>query len=91
MFSDSFDRSQYARELQARLRALRGATEFTQQQVAEKLGIVRSTYVGYENGTKELPWEKCLAICFFYASIPESRALLVHFHLLPSENGRQDA
>lgn len=91
MFSDSFDRAQFARDLQSRLRALRGAIGLTQQETAEKLGIVRSTYVGYENGTKELPWEKCLAISFFFALIPESRALMDHFGLLLPFGGRRDA
>lgn len=83
MFSETFEREAYARTLQSKLRILRAAAEVSQSDLASALGIVRSTYVNYENGTKEIPWEKCLAFLFYFESHPASRELLVQMDLIP--------
>lgn len=87
MFSDDFDRVAYAKRLQEKLKTLRAVSGLSQQDVAGKLGIVRSTYVNYENGTKELSWEKSLLFCFFFKSIPQCRELMEVYRLLPGQIG----
>lgn len=42
------------------LSMLRGANNLTQQQVADYLGITRSAYSNYEDGTREAPMEVLL-------------------------------
>lgn len=88
MFSETFEREAYAKSLQAKLRILRAAADVSQSEVANALGLVRSTYVNYESGAKELPWEKCLALLFYFESIAGSREMLLHLNLLP-ENIRR--
>lgn len=83
MFSKEFERERFAKTLQSKLRILRAAADVSQVQTAEALGLVRSTYVNYENGSKEIPWEKCLAILFYFESIPESREMMDTLRLLP--------
>ena len=39
----------------ANLKALRGATGYTMEQVARLIGIERSAYANYESGTREMP------------------------------------
>lgn len=83
MFSKAFERNAFAKTLQSKLRILRASADVSQNEVAEALGIVRSTYVNYENGTKEIPWEKCLALLFYFESHPDSRQMLKTLQLLP--------
>lgn len=83
MFSETFERRAFSRTLQAKLRVLRAAAGVSQADVAAALGLVRSTYVNYENGTKEIPWEKCLALLFYFESNPGSREILNHIQILP--------
>ena len=45
-------------EFPDRLRAARKQLDYTQQQVAEQLGITKSTYCGYETGKREPDVEK---------------------------------
>lgn len=83
MFSQTFERAAFSRTLQSKLRILRAAANVSQAEVASALGLVRSTYVNYENGTKEIPWEKCLALLFYFESIPASKELLNTIQILP--------
>lgn len=83
MFSETFDRIAFAKLLQSKLRVLRAASNRTQTETANALGLVRSTYVNYENGTKEIPWEKCLAMLFYFETIPECVDMIHAFHLIP--------
>ena len=41
--------------ISANLKALRGATGYTMEQVARLIGIERSAYANYESGTREMP------------------------------------
>lgn len=90
MFSKSFDRSAFSKRLQSQLRVLRAAAGLSQSDVAQALGLVRSTYVNYENGTKEIPWEKCLALVFYFESIPASLVMMETLKLLPKQSRRDD-
>lgn len=83
LFSENFDRTAFAHLLQSKLRILRAASLHTQTDVANALGLVRSTYVNYENGSKEIPWEKCLAMLFYFQTIPECADMMDVFHLIP--------
>lgn len=89
MFSDTFDRAAFAALLQSKLRILRAASNRTQTETAGALGLVRSTYVNYENGSKEIPWEKCLAMLFYFETIPECADMIQAYHLIP-ENSVQN-
>ena len=83
MFSETFERRAFAQTLQKKLRILRAAAGVSQADVATALGLVRSTYVSYENGSKEIPWEKCLALLFYFESNPGSREILSSIKILP--------
>lgn len=83
MFSETFDRVAFAKLLQSKLRILRAASNRSQTETANALGLVRSTYVNYENRTKEIPWEKCLAMLFYFETIPECREIIGAFQLIP--------
>lgn len=87
MFTPNFDRVGFSKLLQSKLRILRASVGASQGEVAEALGLVRSTYVNYELGVKEIPWEKCLAIIFYFQSMPASRELIETMQLLPEEFG----
>lgn len=89
MFSTDFDRIGFAHLLQSKLRLLRAASEKSQTETAAALGLVRSTYVNYENGTKEIPWEKCLAMLFYFETIPECREIIDAFHILPAQEMKE--
>lgn len=86
MFSENFDRVAFSKTLQSKLYILRAASEKSQSQTANALGLVRSTYVNYENGSHDIPWEKCLAMLFYFSSIPECRNMMEALRLLPNEN-----
>lgn len=45
------------------MRLLREANSYTQEQVADFLDIQRSAYANYENGVREMPFEKLDRIC----------------------------
>lgn len=49
-----------------RLRNLREASQFTQQQIASRLNIRQNTYSQYENGTRRIPLESLIALAKFY-------------------------
>lgn len=86
MFDSSFDRKRYTQQIQERLKILRTAANVTQKEAAEALGLVRSTYVNYELGSKELPWEKCLACLFFFQKCNGSRELIEALKLIPENS-----
>lgn len=86
MFDRSFDRKQYTQQIQKRLKILRTATNVTQKEAADAVGLVRSTYVNYELGIKELPWEKCLALLFFFQKCDGSRELIQALNLIPENS-----
>lgn len=88
MFSDTFDRVAFAALLQSKLRILRAASNRTQTETAGALGLVRSTYVNYENGTKDIPWEKCLAMLFYFETIPECADMIQAYHLIPDSSAQ---
>lgn len=89
MFSKAFERNAFAKTLQSKLRVLRASAGVSQCDVAAALGLVRSTYANYENGTKEIPWEKCLALLFYFESNPASREMLNTLRLLPESMRRE--
>lgn len=89
MFSKDFEREAFEKKLQSKLRILRAAAGASQSEVAEALGLVRSTYVNYENGTKEIPWEKCLALLFYFESNHDSHEMLNALQLLPESVRRE--
>lgn len=89
MFSKEFDRKGYCEKVRSKLRILRAAANISQEEAAQALGLVRSTYVNYENGSRVLPWEKCLAFLFYFYTVSGSRELIEELHLLPEEMNRE--
>lgn len=85
MFSENFNREAYIAKFQSKLRVLRASADVSQEEVANALGMVRGTYVNYENGVKKIPWEKYLALLFYFQSNPNSMEMLELFDLLPEK------
>lgn len=90
MFSETFDRVEFAHQLQTKLHVLRAASGKSQADTAQALGLVRSTYVNYENGSRVIPWEKCLAMLFYFETIPECVEIMEAFHMLPIQIKRNE-
>ncbi|MCH5198489.1 MAG: helix-turn-helix transcriptional regulator [Oscillospiraceae bacterium] len=53
-------------ELRKKLREFRKISGFTQQEIAEKLGIDRSTYAYYESGRTQIPTLKLFDLALIY-------------------------
>lgn len=85
MFSPNFAREEFAKKLAQDLRIIRAAADVTQDEVAQALGVSRSTYVNYENRQKEIPWEKCLALLFYFERNKDAKKLIHALSLLPEE------
>lgn len=49
-----------------KLKQLRNGMNLSQKQIAEKLGITRSAYANYEQGTREPDFETLKKICFLF-------------------------
>ncbi|MBE6738594.1 MAG: helix-turn-helix transcriptional regulator [Ruminococcaceae bacterium] len=49
-----------------RLRDLREDSDLTQTQLAEKLGMHKTTYTNYEQGKRDLPLQVAIKIAKFY-------------------------
>ena len=83
MFSRDFDRDEYTKKFAAKLRVLRSGAEMTQEEIAHAVGITRQTYYSYENSTRPVPWDKCLALLFFFEHNEVTSVLLSAFKLMP--------
>ena len=49
-----------------RLKLIRNNSEKTQKEIAEILGVSRSTYAGWENGIDSMPLIKVIGFCNFF-------------------------
>ena len=58
-------------EVGERLRSLRKEYGYTQQQIADYLGISQSSLVKYEKGTRNPPLTKLLQLTDLYNTTPE--------------------
>ena len=54
------------KKFKERLKELRSACGISQKEIAEKLGITRSAYANYEQGTREPDFETLKKICFLF-------------------------
>lgn len=50
----------------SRIKALRADNDTTQQELADFLGLSRSTYSNYENNIRDIPVEVLVGIADFY-------------------------
>lgn len=50
-----------------RIKELREEAGYTQNQIAEMLGIKQNTYSQYENGVRELPFEYLIELSKIYS------------------------
>lgn len=48
------------------LKRFRDASEYTQDEVATYIGIVRGAYANYETGAREMPYDMLLKVCELY-------------------------
>lgn len=60
------DTNDHPIHLSNNLRVLRKAKRKSQQDVADAIGIKRSSYSGYENGTSEPDLSTLLRLCHYY-------------------------
>ena len=49
-----------------KLKQLRNGVNLSQKEVAQKLGVTRSAYANYEQGTREPDFETLKKICFLF-------------------------
>ncbi len=84
MFRDQFNRDEFAELLASDLRILRAGARLSQSEVAHAVGISRQTYSSYENKTRVIPWNMCLALLFYFQTLPDARRLLDAIHLVPN-------
>jgi transcriptional regulator with XRE-family HTH domain len=72
-------------EFSARLREQRIIAGFTQQQVAEKIGVDTTTYAHYESGRRKPDIAKLQTLCSIFNISIEEDFPLVHTVAYPSE------
>lgn len=75
----------YIDKLTKNLPVLRAATNMTQAQLAEKIGVSRQTIVAIETGKRPLPWSLYLAMILVFQKYDESNVLLERLELFDSD------
>ena len=73
--------NQYMDKLVEYLPTLRSVAKITQNQLAKKLGIVRSTMVVIESRKRPLQWHMYLAMVLVFMQNEDSRKMLESFEL----------
>jgi len=77
--------NQYMDKLVNYLPTLRSASKLTQNQLAKKLGVARSTMVVIESRGRQLQWHMYLAMVLVFMQNEDSRKLLESFELFDKE------
>ena len=67
------------------LKLLRAKADITQDDLAGVIGISRQSYCQIENGNKEMPWNICLSIIFFFSVVKETSKLVYTLGVYPSD------
>lgn len=77
--------SEYIDAMIKNLPVLRAATNMTQAQLAEKLGISRQTIVAIETRKRPMPWSLYLAIVCVFQQYDDSKKFMENFNLFNRE------
>jgi len=72
---------QYVDKMVDHLPTLRAAAKITQNQLAKKLGVARSTMVIIESRGRKLQWHMYLAMVLVFTQNEDSRKLLKSFQI----------
>ena len=76
---------QYMDKLLDHLPTLRAAARITQNQLAKKLGVARSTIVVIESRGRQLQWHMYLAMILVFMQHEDSKKLLESFELFDKD------
>ena len=77
--------TQYMDKMVEYLPTLRSAAKITQNQLAKKLGVARSTMVAIESQRRPLQWHMYLAMVLVFMQGEDSKKLLDSFELFDGE------
>ncbi len=67
------------------LSMLRAKAGFTQEKLANYIGVSRQTYYAIENKQRVMSWSTYLSLLFVYDSIPSTKELLTKLEIYPNE------
>lgn len=70
-------------KLAEELPVLRTKVGVSQEELANAVGISRQTCSFYETQSREMPWDKYLALLFYFDSIPSTHYLLRQMEIYP--------
>jgi len=73
--------SEYMDKMVGYLPTLRSVAKLTQNQLAKKLGVARSTMVAIESRSRPLQWHMYLAMVLVFMQNEDSKKLLESFEL----------
>jgi len=73
--------TQYTDKMVEYLPTLRSATKVTQNQLAKKIGVARSTMVAIESRNRKLQWYLYLAMVLVFIQNEDSKVLIDSFEL----------
>ena len=73
--------SQYTDKMVEYLPTLRSAAKITQNQLAKKIGVARSTVVAIESRNRKLQWYVYLAMVLVFMQNEDSKKLIQSFEL----------
>ena len=77
--------TQYTERMVDYLPTLRSAAKVTQNQLAKKIGVARSTMVAIDSKNRKLQWYLYLAMVLVFIQNEDSKKLLQSFELFDGE------
>ena len=77
--------TQYTEKMVEYLPTLRSAAKITQNQLAKKIGVARSTMVAIESKNRKLQWYIYLAMALIFMQNESSKKLLESFEIFDSD------
>ena len=77
--------SQYTEKMVEYLPTLRSAAKITQNQLAKKIGVARSTMVAIESKSRKLQWYIYLALVLVFIQNSDSKKLIESFELFDED------
>ena len=82
---DGSNRDKFVSKMTDNLRVLRNKLGFTQDVLAEKIGISRQTLVNIENKKREMTWNNFIALLTVFRADKNTSDLLDFFDIYTSE------
>jgi len=80
-----FNRNEPVAIMTENLRVLRNKLGFSQEELAEKIGVCRHTLVSIEKKNREMSWNKFVALIAVFRADSGTSALLDHFGIYTEE------